>query len=349
MNALTVETSIPYFPDRWPVKKVNDWYAAQPWLVGFNYIPATSINTTEFWQKDTFDPTTIDQELALAAQVGFNSARVFIQYLVWEGDPQGLEERLDQFLSIAKKHGIRILFVLFDDCCFGSMPEPFLGRQPDMIPGEYSYGWTPSPGPARVQDRSVWPKLEAYVRGLVGRFRDDTRVLGWDLYNEPSNNRMGNNSLPLLRAAFVWARQVNPTQPLTVGVWGDALNNTQTQEATEVCLEQSDVISFHSYLDATKLEQQIIAFESHGRPIFCTEWLNRPVGSLAETCLPVLARHRVGCFHWGLVNGKTQTHFPWESKAGAPEPKVWQHDIFRRNHTPYDEKELSVFKDLIRS
>jgi hypothetical protein len=328
---------------RWPKEKAWQWYNPQPWLVGFNYIPATAINTTEMWQADTFDPKTIAQELALAEQAGFNCARVFLQYLVWESDPEGLEQRMDQFLSIAKKHGINTLFVLFDDCAFSTMTEPFLGQQPDVIPGEYANGWTPSPGPKRVQDRAAWPKLEAYVRELVGRFRDDPRVLGWDVYNEPSNTGMGNKSLPLLQAVFSWTRQANPSQPLTAGVWGG------TPETTQVCLKQSDVISFHSYSQAPELERKIMELRGQGRPILCTEWLNRPLGSVAETCLPVLARQWVGAFHWGLVDGKTQTQFPWGSKAGAPEPKVWQHDLFRPDHTPYDAKELALFKETIRS
>ncbi len=343
MAGLLLSTAAPAAdaPQRWPAEKASRWYAAQPWPVGFNYIPATAINTTEMWQKDTFDPKTIDAELALAQGIGLNSARVFVQYLVWENDPQGLQQRMGQFLAIAKKRGIRTLFVLFDDCAFSTMTEPFLGRQPAVIPGEYANGWTPSPGPKRVQDRSAWPKLEAYVRALVGHFRDDPRVLGWDVYNEPGNTRLGDKSLPLLQEVFVWARQAGPTQPLTAGVWGS------TPEVTRVCLEQSDVISFHCYGKAPELEGRISELQARGRPVLCSEWLNRPLGSLVETCLPVLARHRVGCFHWGLVNGKTQTQFPWGSKAGAPEPKVWQHDIFRKDHTPYDEKELAVFKNFI--
>ena len=330
-------------PGRWTAERANAWYAEQPWLVGFNYIPATAINTTEMWQEDTFDPKTMDAELALAEQAGFNCARVFLQYLVWENDPKELAKRMDQFLSIAKKHGLRTLFVLFDDCAFSTMTEPFLGKQPGVIPGEYANGWTPSPGPKRVQDRDAWPKLEAYVRESVGRFRDDPRVLGWDLYNEPGNTGLGNKSLPLLQAVFGWARQAEPSQPLTAGVWGG------TPETTRVCLEQSDVISFHNYSKAPELEHTITELQANDRPLLCTEWLNRPLGSVAETCLPVLARHRVGAIHWGLVNGKTQTQFPWGSKAGAPEPKVWQHDIFRKDHTPYDEKELALFKDFIRN
>ncbi len=327
---------------RWSAEKAWQWYTAQPWLVGFNYIPATAVNTTEMWQADTFDPETIDAELTLAKRAGFNCARVFVQYLVWEHDAQGLETRLEQFLALADKHGIRTLFVLFDDCAFSTMTEPFLGKQPEVIPGEYANGWTPSPGPKRVLDRATWPELEAYTRAVVGRFRDDPRVLGWDAYNEPGNTGMGNQSLPLLRSVFSWARQANPLQPLTAGVWGG------TPESAHTCLELSDVISFHSYGQALDLEGKITELRRQLRPILCTEWLNRPLGSVAETCLPVLARQGVGGFHWGLVNGKTQTHFPWGSKAGAAEPKVWQHDVFRQDHTPYDARELALFKETIR-
>ena len=327
---------------RWPADKAWQWQSAQPWLAGFNYIPATAINTTEMWQDGTFDPPTIAAELALAERLGFNCARVFVHYLVWENDPQGLVRRMEQFLAIAHQHQLRTLFVLFDDCAFSTMTEPFLGRQPEVLPGEYANGWTPSPGPRRVQDRAAWPKLEAYVGALTGHFRDDPRILGWDLYNEPGNSGMGNKSLPLLEAVFKWARRTNPSQPLTAGVWGG------TPEITRLSLDQSDVVSFHSYSPAAELERRIAELRSEGRPLLCTEWLNRPLGSVAETCLPVLARQRVGAFHWGLVNGKTQTQFPWGSKAGAPEPKVWQHDLFRPDRTPYDPRELALFEATIR-
>ena len=320
---------------RWPAEKAWEWYTSQPWLVGFNYIPATAINPTEMWQADTFDPKTIDAELALAEQAGFNCARVFLQYLVWENDANGLAKRMDQFLSLATQHSLRTLFVLFDDCAFSTMTEPFLGKQPDVIRGEYANGWTPSPGPKRVQDRAAWPKLEHYVKETLGAFRRDKRVLGWELYNEPSR------SLPLVEASFRWARQANPTQPITTTVYG----SPQMQQRI---LELSDVISFHNYGKAPDLEAQIVKLRANGRPLLCTEWLNRPGGSLVETCLPVLARQGVGAFHWGLVNGKTQTHFPWGSKAGAPAPGVWQHDLFRPGRTPYDAKELALFEETIR-
>jgi DUF1680 family protein len=321
---------------QWTPKQANEWYAAQPWLCGFNYIPATAINTTEMWQKDTFDAKTIDEELALAQDIGFNCIRVHVQYLVWEDDPNGLKQRIEQFLAIASKRGMRTMLVLFDDCNFSRYPEPFLGKQPDVVPGHYANGWTPSPGPKRVKDRAAWPKLERYVKDLVGTFAADKRVLAWETYNEPVS------SLPLVEASFAWAREAKPSQPVTATLIGHGA-------IPERVAELSDVISFHEYDDAPGLERRIKGLlRKHGRPVLITEWLNRPKGSLVETCLPVLARHRAGAFNWGMVNGKTQTQFWWHSKAGTPEPKVWQHDLFRKDRTPYDEKELALFKDTIR-
>ena len=327
--------------DRWPADRAAAWGAKQPWIVGFNYIPATAINYTEMWQKETFDPKTIDEELALSREIGFNALRCVIQYLVWEHDPDGLKERLDAFLDICRKRGLRAMLCLFDDCVFGPRQDPYLGKQADVVPGWYAHDWSPSPGWSRVRNRDAWPKLEAYVKDILARFKDDPRVLAWDLYNEPTNG-IGDASLPLVERVFDRAREADPAQPLTVGVWnGNAKLN-------DLALSRSDIVTFHNYGDAAALERQIAELTPLGRPVICTEWLNRGRRSLVETHLPIFSKTRTGCLHWGLVNGKTQTQYPWGSKAGAPEPKVWQHDIFRKDRTPYEPKELELFRRLIR-
>jgi hypothetical protein len=328
--------------ERWSPQKAWKWYKNQPWLVGFNYVPASAINTTEMWQKATFDPDRIDREMALAQGIGLNCARVFVQYLVWENDPEGLKQRMDAFLGIAAKHGIKIVWVLFDDCAFGTMTEPFLGKQPDVNPGEYANGWTPSPGPSRVVNRQAWPKLEAYVSDLIGRFCSDPRVLAWDIYNEPGNTNMGDKSLPLLQSVFVWARRAAPTQPLTAGFWSPEL-----KDLNETIFGQSDVISFHIYAGPDATMNRIAELQKRGRPLLCTEWMNRPLGSTFADILPIFRENLVGSMFWGLVNGKTQTNYHWGSKAGDPPPRVWQHDIFRGDLTPYDQNEIDLLKKYV--
>ena len=100
--------------NRWSEKAAGDWYARQPWLVGSNYIPSTSINELEMWQADTFDPARMDTELGWAESLEMNTMRVFLHDLLWQQDPKGFQKRVDIFLHTAAKHHIRPLFVLFD-------------------------------------------------------------------------------------------------------------------------------------------------------------------------------------------------------------------------------------------
>ncbi|MBM3214284.1 glycoside hydrolase family 5 protein [Candidatus Poribacteria bacterium] len=324
--------------ERWSADRAAAWYRDRDWICGFNYVPSVAVNSTEMWQQEAFDPETIDRELGWTASFGMNACRVFIQYVVWDDDPAGMSKRLGEFLSIAGRHGIATMPVLFDDCAFAGK-QPYLGRQDEPVPGVHNSGWTPSPGHDRIADRSAWDRLEAYVAELVGAFADDERILLWDLYNEPGNERMGDTSLPLVQASFQWARSASPSQPLSVGVWTDALPNLN-----RASLELSDVVTFHNYGDLNAVEAHIGVLREHGRPIINTEWLRRTGGSHVATHLPVFRREKVGCFCWGLVNGRIQTHFPWGSPQGAPEPDVWFHDLLRANGEPYDPAEIETFR-----
>ncbi|HPD16434.1 MAG TPA: cellulase family glycosylhydrolase [Planctomycetota bacterium] len=329
-------------PRRWSAEQANAWHARQPWLVGCNYVPSNAVNTTEMWQAETFDAALIDRELALAQGLGFNSTRVFVQYLVWQRDPEGTLKRLDQFVGIAAKRGLSTMPVLFDDCAFANK-QPYLGKQDDPVPGVHNSGWTPSPGHERVADEKAWPDLERYVADIVGHFARDERIVVWDLYNEPGNSGMGGKSLPLVRACFAWARKAKPTQPLTIGVWNGGLRDYNAAQ-----VELSDVASFHSYGNLDAVKGLVAGLKAHGRPLLCTEWLARSMGSLPKSHLPFFQHEKIACYNWGLVNGKTQTHLPWGSKKGDPDPPVWHHDLFRRDGTPYDPQETAFLRAFLR-
>jgi len=288
------------------------------------------------WQTATFDAKTIGQELGWAAKAGYNSVRVFLQYLVWQDDAEGLKERIEHFLTTATKHGISTTFILFCDCSFGGK-EPYLGKQDEPVPGVHNSGWVPSPGLARVIDKTEWSGLEGYVKDIVGLLADDERILLWDLYNEPGNSNMGEKSLPLVESTFAWAREMNPRQPLTTGPWCD-FAGAMSGRLTEL----SDIISFHGYGNAQKTSKLIETLQSHGRPIICTEWLCRQPGNTFREILPLFSRHRIGWYHWGLVAGRTQTYMPWGSEPGAPMPDVWQHDVLHEDGTPYDANEMEL-------
>lgn len=336
--ALAAATMAGEAPARWSEDKAADWYQRQAWPVGFNFLPSTAVNDTEMWQAETFDPKTIDRELSWARGLGFNSCRAFLQYIVWQADAEGFKKRFGQFLELADRHGLSVMPILFDDCAFAGR-EPYPGKQDAPVPGVHNSGWVPSPGLKRVTDQAAWGDLEKYVKDVVGSFARDRRVIAWDLYNEPGNSDMGDKSLPLVEASFRWARAASPSQPLTVATWSGNLTNLN-----RVQLEQSDVLSFHNYGGLEGFVAQIAAMKKHRRPVLCTEWMSRVLGSRFESHLPVMQREKVGAYNWGLVAGRTQTYYPWGSAKGAPEPALWHHDIFRRDGTPFSAPEVAFIR-----
>lgn len=324
---------------RWQADEAWAWYRKQPWLCGCNYIPSTAVNTSEMWQAQTFDPATIERELDWAARIGFNTCRVFVQFLVWDADPAGQLERMERFLEIAGRRGISTMYTLFDDCAFAGK-QPYLGRQDDPVPSVHNSGWTPSPGHLRAVDPAAQARLEEYVRAVVGRFAQDERVLAWDLFNEPGNSEMGSRSLGLLADSFRWARAARPAQPLTAGVW-----RRDMPDLNAVMLENSDVPSFHAYGELSALREMVEAvMKPTGYPFLCTEWMARSLGSRWETDLPYLKSERIGCYSWGLAAGRTQTRFPWGTPRGAPEPEVWFHDLFDADGRAYRAEEIAAIR-----
>jgi hypothetical protein len=344
-------------PDaRWTAQRANDWYAKQAWLVGANFIPSDAINELEMFQAQTFNPALIDKELGMAESIGMNTVRVFLQDQLWQQDAKGFTQRLDAFLAIAAKHHIRPLLVLFDSCW---ETNPHLGPQHPPIPGIHNSGWVQSPGKERLLDKSVEPQLEAYVKGVVGAFANDERILGWDVWNEP-DNRGGDTVADeaakvarvetLLPKAFAWARAVHPTQPLTSGVWtGNWSDPAKESRTTRIQLAESDVISFHSYDWPEAFEARILSLKPLGRPIICTEYMARGNGSTFDTSLPLAKKYDVGAINWGLVAGKTQTYLPWDSwdrPYVRLQPTVWFHEVFRQDDTPYRQHEVDLIREL---
>ena len=345
--------------ERWSEQQASDWYARQPWILGANYIPATAINQLEMWQADTFDPQRIDLELGWAQAIGMNTMRVFLHDLLWQQDASGFRRRIDTFLEIAARHHIRTLFVLFDSVWD---PSPHLGAQHPPVPGVHNSGWVQSPSAAALSDPSQYPRLERYVKGVVGAFARDQRILGWDVWNEPSYSdkvggsyaaleapHKGQKVRALLPKVFMWARAAGATQPLTSGVWGESWEQAGRVSGTPLIqLEESDIISFHSYDRPAIFEERVVVLSRYHRPLICTDYMARSAGSTFENTLPIARKYHVGAINWGLVEGKTQTIYPWDSwqKPYDHEPTPWFHDIFRGDGRPYDPKETALIREM---
>jgi len=343
--------------EKWSEQKANEWYGKQPWLIGANYVPATAINELEMWQADTFDPKRIDLELGWAASLGMNAMRVFLHDLLWQ-NPEEFRARIDTFLNIAAKHKIRPMLVLFDSVWD---PDPQLGKQRAPRPGVHNSGWLQSPGRKALQDRAQYARLEAYVKGVLRAFARDQRVLAWDIWNEPDNMNHGSYGelepknkvelvTDLLEKAFNWAREADPEQPLTAGIWkGDWSTPEKMTEMDRLQINLSDIITFHNYDSPTEFEKRINWLKRYSRPLICTEYMARGNGSFFIGALPVAKVHNVGMINWGLVQGKSQTHLPWDSWQRPyvdREPSIWFHEVFRQNGTPYIAEEVSYIKRI---
>lgn len=322
----------------WSAEKANAWYVQHKWINGSNFIPSTAINQLEMWQADTFDPTTIDRELGYSEGIGFNAMRVFLHSVVWQEDPAGFKARINQYLAIADKHHIQTIFVFFDDCWnAGAKP----GKQPDPKPGIHNSGWMQDPG-RPLTTEADYAVLKSYVDDILTTFKHDNRVLLWDLYNEPGNNNKNAKSAVLLKKVFAWAHAANPDQPVSAGIWNDDL-----KELNAIQVKNSDVITYHCYDTPDNHLQLIKKLKVYGKPLICTEYMARPRNSTFENTMPMLKKENVGAINWGFVSGKTNTIYAWDTPIpDGSEPKLWFHDIFRKDGTPYKQDEVDLIKQL---
>ena len=315
---------------RWSQDRAWQWQKDKGWMVGSNFNPSTSINQLEFWQEDTYDQETIERELEWSAELGMNTHRVYLHNLLWDQDSVGFIKRIENYLEISDSKGIKTLLVLFDDCW---PPAPKLGKQPDPMPFVHNSWWVQSPGSAILGDSSRHIEVKSYVKGIISHFANDKRVIGWDLYNEPGNvapTQKGHNefaikgnkdvfTLSLLRKAFKWAREVNPSQPLTTSIWKTWEKDTDwskldsLSDLSKFTLYNSDIISFHTYGDINEMKLRVEQLEIYNRPIMCTEYLARSQGSTFQAMLPLLKEKQIAAINWGFVAGKTNTIFPWSS------------------------------------
>lgn len=326
---------------RWTAQKAADWYKGQGWLRGCNYQPSTAINQIEMFQASSFDPTTIDRELGWAQDLGFNMMRVFLHHLCWTVDQQGFLNRMDQYLTISSKHGIKTMFVFFDDCWNDSA---YTGPQPAPRTGIHNSGWWRDPGTMIYHHPDSMQVLKAYVQSVLTRFKNDKRVALWDLYNEPGNNAQHEKSMPLLQNVFAWAREVNPSQPVTAGVWN---NGPHFKELNAFQFANSDVITYHNYAYIDAHEKAIDTLKKFGRPLICSEYMARRNGSLFQLIMPLLKKENIGAINWGFISGKTNTIFAWSTPMpNGGEPELWFHDILRKDGTPFSKEEVEFIQRI---
>ena len=113
-------------------------------------------------------------------------------------------------------------------------------------------------------------------------------------------------------------------------------------------LAESDVISFHNYGWPEDLEKEVAGLEKHNRPVICTEYMARSVGSTLDVIRPIAKKHHVAAINWGFVNSKSQTNRRWDSwdrPYVKTAPSVWFHDVLHPDGTRYREREAESIRE----
>ena len=350
---------------QWTKEEANAWYAKLPWLRGCNFIGSDCANRFDMWQSYKAEQklATAERELALSEKVGFNTVRLWVIFEAWLNEPEFFMDMLEKYITICAQHNQYVMLCLANE---EDLPR---GAYEDFIPravGEQAYAlgyhqgrFPEDPEVAALprwhyaQNPKLAPKFWRMITDIVTRYANDSRVFCWNIYNEPGN-ALGEACIPILEKMFEVVRACNPMQPVTADVWRGLKEDDMAWSKEEgVALMNSDVISFHSYSPFSWFCQTLDQFRTYGRPLFCTEWLQRVNHNEVHDIYPLLYMTNVANYCWGLVVGKTQTNEPWEwfweqyedsDKQVDFDFTKWQHDLYRPNLRPYDPKETELIR-----
>lgn len=351
---------------RWSKEKIWQWYNARAWMRGCNYMSADCANRIDQWQELGFEERfkTTEEELKLMQQTGYNTVRLIIEYVVWKEEHDGFMERFERYISLCEKYGISCMIVLANDC----MPPknelwamPYVGEQHfdrgyhgGKKRSQHSIQSVPAPH-FYLDDPTTREDYFSMVREIVTKYKNDSRICIWDIYNEPGNANRGSLTLPNLMRLFEIVREISPIQPITSGVWRIKPDESvPLSEVEQYALKNSDIITYHFYGGYNDHIRIIKRLKKEGRPIINTEWLARIFNNDVFSLFPLFYLEKIGCYNWGFVAGKYQTYEPWESiwqsydKGGHRDTDFtkWFHDLYRPGHRPYDPKEIEVIKQF---
>ena len=349
--------------EKWSKERAWEWYNSRPWIRGCNYMSADCVNRIDQWQALHFEERikTTEEELKVMRELGFNSVRLILEYVVWEKEHDSFLERFERYISLLDEYGISAMIVLANDCM---PPKTELWRMPDI--GEQHYDWGYHGGRKHSQhgshscpaphyyfdDPILTEKYFEMVREIVTLYKDDSRILMWDLFNEPGNSNRSGITLPFLERMVKEVRAINPSQPLTIAAWCCDKNFEFSMPEDIFALENSDIITYHNYCPWQEHIRVIKYLKQFGRPLINTEWLARCTGNTVFDNFPLFYLENIGCYNWGFVAGKYQTYEAHNSlwdryysdKSADIDLTKWFHDLYRPSYRPYDPKETELIK-----
>ena len=347
---------------KWSEEKAWQWYNNQPWIRGYSTYPSNCVNRIAMWQEYKHDEVIkqVDCEFALAKETGFNAVRTIVQFDVWLYQHDSFMKNLEEYITVADKHGQKVMLVLGNDCTVAKSrwKAPVFGEQKidwgyhSGIKGGQHAGDYSEAGYQLLDESDLREKFYEMVKEVVSKYAKDERIQIWDIWNEIGNSNRNATSVPYMEKTFELVRSFSPIQPLTADVWRswECINDVLTKEE-ERALELSDVITFHSYAPYSEFVLFIKKLkEKYNRPLICNEWLNRIGDNNVKEIFPLLYLEKIGSYHWGLMQGLSQTFEPWggyfirQANGENLDLTVWQHDIYRFNGMPYIPSEIKIFK-----
>ena len=346
---------------RWSKEKAWKWYNSHTWIRGCNYMSADCVNRVDQWQALHFEERmkTTEEELRLMRELGFNSVRLILEYVVWEKEHDSFLTRFERYISLLDKYGISAMIVLANDCM---PPKTELWKMPDIGEQAYDVGYHGGrkhsqhgrhAGPAPHYYFDEHESCEKYfemVNEIVTLYKNDPRILMWDLFNEPGNSQRSGITLPILKRMVEVVRKINPSQPLTIGAWCCDKNYEFSMPEDVFAIENSDIITYHNYSTYEEHVRVIKHLKKFDRPLINTEWLARCTGNTVFENFPLFYLENIGCYNWGFVAGKYQTYEPYEAhwqwygedKRAPIDFTKWFHDLYRPSLRPYDPRETEL-------
>ena len=349
---------------QWTEQEIAEWYKSQPWLRGTNFLPSDCVNRLDMWQSIGREEhlKTAETELKLSKETGFNTVRLWCNFDVYYKEPEEFMQTLESYITLCAKYDQSVMLVLAyeEDLPHGDKFVPKeLGAQKEYF-NHFNRDYAEQDRLAKAgayKHYTEYPEIKPIfmemVERVVKKYREDKRVLAWNVENEPGIG-IGDRAVPLLEELFALVRSLDPVQPLAADIWrGVKEDGTFNSLAETKAYELSDFISFHSY---SKYEWFLTGLYTlkkyYNRPIIVTEWLNRCNHNTVEEIYPLMLIENVGCYCWGFVQGRTYTTEPWNGFWSEVEknPDVdfdftkWQHELYRKNFHPYDPKEINIIK-----
>ena len=352
---------------QWTKEQAHEWYKSQPWIRGFNGYPSNCVNRVAMWQQYKHDEVfkQIEYEFALAQKTKLNAVRAIIQFEVWYYEHDSFMSNLEEYLTLADKYGIKVMLTIGNDCTvpkelfvpvkFGEQHVDW-GYHSGICRGPHAGGYT-SHGYMVPDEPDMQPHFYKMVDELAAKYAKDARIQIWDGWNEISGGRRGDLSLPMMEKCFEIIRSHDPIQPLTADVWAYNPETLEpTSHAQKRALELSDIIPFHYYGSFQTMVRLIEKLkEDYGRPVINNEWLNRISHNNVDEIFPLFYLEEVGSYHWGLIQGFSQTYEPWgnynkeiedPNYTGPHDLTKFQHDLYRFNGRPYIAKEVQIIQQF---